>query len=231
MVSSGAGKSKDGRGKTALPLETRGCPVCSALTDDLIEYLSGRQKLLADDDAAQREYAGGGGYCSFHTWQLAAFSSSRGIAAGHRRIMQCIADRLAQLADAATGCTELPLFSEACPVCKFIIKKEIERVDSLASFLEDRQGRLAYAGSQGVCLCHMRMVCAAAGSETVTRFLLNETAKRFSEIALSMENSVRKHEARERHLLSPDERDAVYRGLVRIAGGKQLSVPLIFRGR
>jgi len=213
---------------SSFPFSSRSCPICAALTDALIEHLSRRQKILADDDAAQNEYAASGGYCPFHTWQLAAFSSSKGIAAGHRQFLEFIAERMEEFALHATAHMKLPVLANknGCPLCMFVLGRENELVRSFLWLLDDSGDRLAYAESQGLCLYHLRMACAASASTDVVRFLLQTTAEQLHKITRAMQGYVRKHNALERHLLERDEKDASYRALVKIAGGKQLSVPM-----
>ena len=58
----------------------------------MAEFFAERQGLLSKSEDAQTEYADQGGFCPLHTWQLAAFSSPRGISRGHETLIRRMAE-------------------------------------------------------------------------------------------------------------------------------------------
>lgn len=210
-------------------LQTRGCPVCDHLEDALFAFFSRLQCDLTLEENARKTLADECGLCRFHTWQLAAFSSTRGIAKGFPPLLSRIANELLRMADHGNerevDQTVLGERRADCRVCGLLRQEEKAYIDRLIDFLDREEGRSLYGTSQGLCLRHLGLLVKCVSSETA-EFLLRATARRLQEIEANLKSYGQKLESLNRHDCTPEEKNAGRRALIHIAGAKALSFPL-----
>lgn len=209
-------------------LQTRGCPVCDHLENVIFAYFSRLQYDLFHDEKIRKTFTDECGLCRFHTWQLAAFSSARGIATGFPPLLSRIANELLRMADygneSEVDQTFLGERIADCRVCGLLRQEEKTYMTRLTDFLDRKEGRSMYGASQGVCLRHLGLLVKCVSPETA-EFLLREVARRLQEIGTNLSSYSQKLESRNRHDCTPEEKDADRRALIRIAGAKYLSFP------
>jgi hypothetical protein len=200
-------------------LRSRGCPVCSHLIQKMLDYYAHWMNAFSKDQEVQQEHANEGGFCPFHTWQLARLASPLGISQGYPQLLKRMARELLKLAQALTNLPDrvsaLIKDSESCRVCSHWRDTEAVYIQRLSRFLQGTPGRRAYTDSQGVCLRHLGLLIESASSS-----LLSEAARHFDQIGLDMQNYTIKRNALRRDLITRDERDAYLRALNHIAGDK-----------
>ena len=212
----------------ALNLRTRACPVCDHLREVAFHFFSQFQYDLARDEATQQDFAEVLGFCARHTWQLEAVSSPVGAALGFAKLAGRVSKILAARAESPSAeHTVLNLVRDTmeCRVCRLLREAEQDYLRRLAEFVVQPAGRAAYAGSQGVCLRHLGLwLPVLAGAETA-RFVLEEAARRFEQMAEDMQSFSLKTEALRRGLRNGDERDACWRTIVHLVGTKSNCLP------
>jgi predicted GTPase len=76
-------------------LRTRGCPVCDRVQKAMFDFFAHCQYELYASETSQSQFASEGGFCRFHTWQLAATASPQGISQGYSRLVGRIAEEIA----------------------------------------------------------------------------------------------------------------------------------------
>jgi hypothetical protein len=210
-------------------LQTRGCPVCDHLEDALFAYFSRLQFDLTHDEDTRKTFADECGLCRFHTWQLAAFSSARGLAKGLPPLLSCIANELLRIADRGhEGDVEQTVsgeWSADCRVCALLRKEEEAYATRLIEFLDCAEGRSIYGTSQGVCLRHLGLLVKSVPHETA-RFLMRHAAGRLREMETHLKSYDQKLESGTRHDCLPEEKNADRCALIHIASAKYLSFPL-----
>jgi len=210
-------------------LQTWGCPVCDHLENALFSYFSRLQFTLTHDENTRKAFADECGLCRFHTWQLAAFSSSRGLAKGFPSLLSRIADELLRIADQGhegeVNQTVLGERSVDCRACVLLRQEEKTYMIRLIDVLDREEGRSIYRTSQGLCLRHLGLLVKCVSSETAD-FLLREAARRFKEIETNLKSYGQKLESRNRHDCTPEEKNADRCALTHIVGAKYLSFPL-----
>ncbi len=208
-------------------LRTRGCPVCDHLEEALLSFFSRWQHDLTREEKVREVFAEECGFCPTHLWQLAAFSSPRGLASGFPPLLSRLAEALNQAADGVR--TEGPALRGRpggnCRVCAMLLDLETGYISQLAGFLDSEEGRSAYDSAQGVCLRHLDLLVQSVGSGETAAFLLRKAARRFREIEASMRSYGQKLESLRRQDCTPDEKDADRRALVLTAGARNLSFP------
>jgi hypothetical protein len=220
-------------GRLMEDLQKSGCPVCNHMEEVIFDFLTTWQCALTNDKNVQKEYAAELGFCPAHTWQLATVSSVRGISRGCSKLLEHLAEELTKLIDSSENATkkiaEFIKDPESCRACRLLRDTEETYTRHLAAFLEQEEGRIAYADSHGVCLRHLSSLVSFLTFREVIDGLLFETARHLKDTAENMRRYVLKHEARERHLLNRDERYAYLRALVNLAGARNVCAPHIGR--
>jgi len=211
-------------------LRVRSCPVCNHLDRQMAEFFAERQGLLSKSRDAQTEYTDQGGFCPLHTWQLAAFSSPRGISRGHETLIRRMAELLAQLAnDHAEGEVASLSFktSEDCEVCHFLSETESRYLEAFSAFLEEDGNLEHYKRSHGLCLRHLQRALDWMEDQAKKACMIRLAANRLREISESMVQYDLKLEQLKRELLTRDEKDAYRRGLVMLSGEKTVFSPFM----
>ena len=210
-------------------LKTRSCPACNYLAAVLFHFLSQFQYDLAYDDAAQEDFAETLGFCALHTWQLEAVSSPVGASIGFAKLVERVSKILAARAKSpANGHNAVKLVrgSSECHVCRLLREAERDYLRRLAEFIERPEGCAAYAGSQGVCLRHLGLWLPMLADEEIARFVLEEAARHFEQMAEDMQHFSLKTQALRRNLRNQDEADAYLRAITHLAGTKGNCVPM-----
>ena len=200
----------------------------------MAEFFAERQGLLSKNEDAQTDYADQGGFCPLHTWQLAVFSSARGISRGHKTIIRRMAelmDRAGRMLMPKEIVDSLPVMtSDDCVVCNFLADTEARYVKAFSVFLEEDENLERYKRSHGLCLRHLQRVLARTEDRARKVCLLRLAANRLREISESMVQYDLKLEQLKRELLTRDEKDAYRRGLVMLSGEKTVFSPFM-KGR
>lgn len=211
----------------AADLETRGCPICHRLKLAAFEFLTGWQRALSRDPSARQAFVTDLGFCATHTWQLRVVASDRGLAAGYALLLERLADEVTRLSaeggDLAAGLQRAAFDRRRCRACEHLDRTAADHVRGLALFVAQPAGRRAYARAQGVCLRHLVWLLAEVAGD-VGAFLLAHAARQLAACAEDMRGFAAKHDALRRDLLSRDERDALERALVRLAGERGLTL-------
>lgn len=211
-------------------LDARSCPACRHLEMRMEDYFAGLQGLLSRSGEARGDYAGEGGLCPLHTWQLAQFASPRGIARGHATFMRTLADRLACLIATRAPGEPFPVLRngpDECRVCRFLKAEEAATIGAFHVFLERDEHLERYERSQGLCLRHLSQLLDRPLDEARKARLLFHAAERLREIGESMTQYDRKLEERKRDQLTRDEKDAYRRGIVMLAGERTVVSPFM----
>jgi hypothetical protein len=202
--------------------KTRGCSVCSHITDVLDNFFVELQHQLFHDGPIRNNYADELGFCSFHTWQLATYSSPLGIAYSYSPLLEHVISALIARSERPWKNSKEVLYitknSTTCSVCRFVKEVEKHYIKHLALFLKDAKGRQTYADSYGVCLRHLEQLVNGISSDTIIQFLLRDEAERFKRIDIDLQNYISKRNRLRRDLLTNDERDACRCALVKIVG-------------
>lgn len=210
-------------------LRTRGCPVCDYLENAIFAYFSRLQFDLAQDERVRKRFADEGGLCPFHIWQLAAFSSSRGLAKGLPPLLSRIATQMLQMADLREHAdVEQTVSGECrqnCRVCALCRHEEEIYLTRLIRFLDQEEGLSIYANSHGVCLLHLRLLVKSV-PRTTAGYLLRHAAHHLREAETHLRSYDQKLESGNRYDCSPTEKNADRFALIHIAGAKYLSFPL-----
>jgi len=210
-------------------LQARGCLVCNYLEQVAFDFFRHSQFGLATQERVQQQFAVQHGFCTLHTWQLASLASPQGLSRGLAPLVEHAAAEMGN----QTAAPDAPLDrlagqlvdADRCQVCVLLRKAESDFTGRLATFVDQEAGRSAYARTRGVCLRHLDGLLAAVPTDAPRRFLLSNTARRFSDLAEDMRSYALKHEALLSGLATGDEHDAYRRAIVHLVGNKWLCLP------
>jgi GTP-binding protein EngB required for normal cell division len=204
------------------------CEICARVTDEVWNFLCKYQYEIIISNDEQRRLAERGGLCPFHTWQLEATSSPYGICAGHAPLLDRFATKLRHMAatlqrQKVVEQLENMLPDEhACVICSTRDNAEQEAINATANRLE-RDPKRAINDLSAICFPHFVLLLAAVRDAEVARMMLERQATVLERHADDMKRFAIKHDGLRRHLTSQEEATAAERGLLLIAGRRQVN--------
>jgi hypothetical protein len=203
------------------------CPICGHLEDELFKLFSDLPLILSEDKRARENFAQEHGFCPFHTWQLAAFSSARGVAKSFPSLITAFEKYLTDaVKNTAFKKNAPPLMTKTknnCRVCRLLQIEEKNSLALLAEYLKTPAGKAVYVESEGLCLRHLTSLISVAKSDNMTNMLLIHAVKHLREIKSDLIEYDRKYESMLRHTCTKNEKNAPQRALNFIAGLKNIS--------
>lgn len=204
------------------------CEICTHVADKLWKFLCKYQYEIIISHGEQQRFAEHGGLCPFHAWQLDSVASPYGICAGHAPLL----DRLAA---ALRHCASTPRLGQIhaqlqnllpdehdCAICKVRDSAEHGAIDAAAKRLE-RDPTPALSTLSAICFPHFVMLVSAVRDEDLARTLLQRQATVLERYAEDMKRYAIKHDGLRRHLASREEVTAAERGLLLIAGRREVN--------
>jgi GTP-binding protein EngB required for normal cell division len=208
---------------------TRGCPVCDRLRRVMFDFFAHWQYELSASEASQSQFASEGGFCPWHTWQLADAASPQGMSRGFPRLISRISIEIARVAngsgDAAAAVLSLVQGSQDCYACRELRAAEMGCLKRLAESLQSPAGIANYNSSQGLCLRHLALLLQQDLPQDIKVHLLRHTSRVLDAIVEDMHSYVLKRDALRRGLHNQDEEDAYMRALIRLAGDRSFALP------
>lgn len=217
---------------TQILRKTRTCPVCDALSRSVFDFFVAFQNSLGKDAQMRKEFADMQGFCNVHTWQFQSVAAPQDISAGYAAFVEVVASILRGMAhdlpsQGAEYVARLLVNHEHCPACDMLRKEQSAQCERFLEYASTSDGQTFYRQSLGLCLPHLQMILALHPSEEVMRFLLNEQAEHFNDLAHDMRSYVLKREALRRGLVNSNEENAWRRALVQIVGERTAHIPQI----
>lgn len=174
------------------------------------------------------------GFCPEHTWQLyhlaaAEFAGETGAPILYTDIVQAILNRLRDLETRIPNYPpgrrrqkELPLTpKQPCPVCVDVEAAQERNMHWLVAGCADTTFRTRYAGSDGLCLLHLRQAVEAAAQidPEAARFLVRLSILKQEALAADLKEYIRKRAWENRfEAIGENEQNALRRA-TRFVGG------------
>jgi len=209
----------------AKDLQTRNCPVCSRIWNDVMDFFSSWVYSLANEEKAQKENADSLGVCPFHTWQLISLGSPQGISSGYELLVRRIAAELNKLTVSVENqfqqLSNIIIDRNTCRICSLIRETEDRYIKKLALFLIVEGNQNIYLSSDGLCLNHLNKLLIISDME-MKKVLLNHAASRFRQWADDMQQYCLKHKTLQRHSCNQNEKFAYAAAVSHIAGIKHI---------
>lgn len=114
---------------------------------------------------------------------------------------------------------------EHYPACEALKKEQDSQAARFIEYASRPDGQKFYRQSLGLCLPHLRAVLALQPSEEIAKFLLNEQAEHFNDLADDMRSYTLKRDAISRGSMNSNEVNAWRRTLVQLVGERTAHIP------
>lgn len=216
----------------AFGAQPKPCEICAHVTERLFDFLRHFQYDITVNPEKQRQLAGCGGLCSFHTWLYEQMSSPQGTCIGYAGVLDQWASRLSAFAAPVAGPgpngaarrRQLALDTGPCAACDGRVIAETTAVNTVAGRLRAMPDQ-ALASLSDICLPHLRLLSAALGEHPVAARLLARQGAVLQRMADNLRRYALKHDGLRRYLASDEEEKAAERALVMLAGHRTLNTP------
>lgn len=220
-----------------------GCPVCACLRDVALRHLAAVLAEHVTDPLSRARLAEAWGFCAAHATALRDMPE---VALGTAIIYQALVERACRWLDdtaravarpdrrrgwralvggsRAAGSASRPRRAR-CPVCVELVVAERGHLDALLEGLADPKLGPAYASSDGLCLPHLELALARAGTRPEVARLVELAREKLRALAADLGRFVDKHDHRVRPTFTDREAAAWRQALALVAGRMELFGP------
>ena len=204
------------------------CEICAYVVDKIWSFLCSYQHDMIINHDEQQHFADRGGFCPFHVWQFQSVASPYDICAGHPPLLDRLATALRQSVSTA-NLQQVHAQLEAllpdqhdCVLCDARASAEREVIESTRKRLSWDKARELNALT-AICLPHFVMLVSAIQDADLVRAMLERHAAVLERYSEDMKRYAIKHEGVRRDLASEEETTAAERGLLLMAGRRQVN--------
>lgn len=204
-----------------------GCPVCALVTRDVARFMGATNYDSLGDPVIRQRFEASQGFCNIHAHQWLREAFILGTAQMYRDVLKVVhAETKRQSAGGKRGGllgrgrgSEVTFAKPAanCPACEIRDETEARLLRTLLKGLAGEPFRSAYAGSDGLCLPHLRL--ALADAPAVAFAALRERALATEAVLLAhLEETILKHDYRFQHEPAGEEAGSAARAVAWVAG-------------
>ena len=204
------------------------CEICAHVADKIWSFLCNYQHDIIINSDEQQRFADRGGFCPFHVWQFQSVASPYGICAGYPPLLDRLATRLRESASSA-DLQQIHARLEAllpdqhdCILCGVCDSTEREAIESTTRRLS-RDNAREFNALTAICLPHFVMLVSTIHDADLARGMLERHAAVLERYSEDMKRYAIKHEGVRRDLASEEETTAAERGLLLMAGRRQVN--------
>jgi small GTP-binding protein len=208
--------------------QLQSCEICAQVADTLWNFLCKYQYEVITSRDEQQRFADRGGLCPFHAWQLWSISSPYGISAGHAPLLERLAAALRESASSGrltqihAQLHQLLPDEHDCALCRVRDSAEQDAIDATAKRLE-RDRTPALNALSAICFPHFVGLASAVQDTDLLRTMLKRQATVLERYAEDMKRYTIKHAGVRQYLASVEETTAAERGLMLVAGRRQVN--------
>jgi small GTP-binding protein len=205
------------------------CEICASIADKLWDFLCQYQYQMIVNPDEQRLFADRGGFCPFHTWEYESVASPYGTCNGYPSLLDELA---AELRDAAltigprdvllTKLERLMPTQDDCVLCNVRDSAEHQAIAAIARRIGEKKSE-ALKSLSATCLPHFVMLVAAVGDNETAQELIGHQAAVLERMSEDMRRYALKYDAVRRYLASREEIAVAQRGLLSVAGRRQVN--------
>ena len=206
--------------------QLRSCEICATVDSQAWDFLARYQYEIATDRSSQTDFAQRSGFCCYHTWEYQEVASPFGTSSGYPSLLERTASLLRTAAE--SGSDFQPLIDALmptgarCVVCELRDRAENLALDEAAARLrEDLSTNLEKLSA--LCLPHLAALARAAENSKIASALFRHHALTFERVAEDMRRLTLKQSATRRYLETKEEETAAYRGLMLLAGRRNVT--------
>lgn len=197
----------------------RYCPVCLILEDKTNDLLCRLQFDAVRKEEIKESVISAGGYCHFHFWYLHKLASPVTNAELLDALLERIRVEMPDGHDVLKSITSSLDAEVRCPACFFSGEWEEELLAVFTSKIEEeKEFRIAYQDSRGLCFPHLAKVLQQLVDSEVRAFLVTATCRQLDLLVEELKLQVAKWRNKDR---SPgEEQDSTYRAIQKLVSGR-----------
>jgi GTP-binding protein EngB required for normal cell division len=204
----------------------RACEICSKVADRLWDFMCKYQYELIISREERQRFVVRGGLCPFHAWQMQAAASPYGTCSGYPPLLDQLACELRELSLVQLREIRSEIWSlvsgKHCILCEVRSRAEAEALESTAQRLAEHAQ--AVNSLSAICIPHLAMLVALVQDRDLVRIILKRQATLLERYSEDMTRYALKHDALRRYLASDEETAVAERGLLAVAGRRQVNV-------
>lgn len=211
-----------------------GCPICTLTAAAVHRYMTSTNYDSVGDPVIRQQFERSQGFCNQHAHQWLDEAFILGTAQIYRDVLRVTFDDLRKQSfrsrplgqrvgamlgrgRAADG-TGLPGAAGTCPACDIEEETALRLRRTLLTGLAGPEFREAYAGSDGLCLMHLRPALLEADRREVFDALQQRAIATRETLLAHLEETIRKHDYRFQHEPAGDEAGSPGRAVNHVIG-------------
>jgi hypothetical protein len=218
-------------------LAARGCPVCWVGEAAARRYLRFTLHESVNDPATRTRLAAAWGFCRRHAWHFLQWEEvTMRDGLGTAIIAEALLRTAKELLEAHTGAPSVEgrrkkgaqaalqklvrdlTPAGECPACHVQAQHEAYALTVALALLEGEAWRERLAGSDGLCVAHLRTALTSGAAPDHLRWLVEDHRRRLHQLLGDLEEYIRKHDYRFRDEPYGRERDVTQRATATLAG-------------
>ena len=207
--------------------QLRSCQICATVDTETWNFLTRYQYELSIDRHSQGDFAERSGFCCYHTWVYQSLASPFGTCSGYPPLLERLAEALGAAAahterDPKSAIDALLPTEDKCILCAIRAEAEALALAQLSdSVRKDGAGDLSELSA--LCLPHLAALANVVGDPEIIRALASHHALTYERTAEDMRRFTLKQSAARRQLESKEEETAAQRGLMLLAGRRNVN--------
>ena len=207
--------------------QLRSCQICASVDTETWNLLTRYQYELSIDRASQSDFAERSGFCCCHTWVYQSLASPFGTCSGYPPLLERLAEALRAAAahterDPKSAINALLPTEDKCTLCAIRAEAEALALVQLSNSVR-KDGAEDLSELSALCLPHLAALANVVGDPAIIRALATHHALTYERTAEDMRRFALKHSAARRQLESKEEETAAQRGLMLLAGRRNVN--------
>jgi len=218
-----------------------GCPVCHLSLGAVSHYMNSTNYDALGDPEIRARFEASRGFCNLHAHQWLDEAFVLGTAQMFRDVIRSVerdlreqsfrshglGRRMTSLLGGRNGgnASTSPVLQTArpCPACEVLKETESRLTRTLVKGLAEEPFRTAYAGSDGLCLPHLRTALGSASGRDAFDHLKARALATQEALLAHLDESIRKHDYRFQHEPAAEEKGSPERAVAWVAGGRGIT--------
>lgn len=207
--------------------QLRSCQICAAVETETWNFLTRYQYQLSIDRRSQGDFAERSGFCCYHTSVYQSLASPFGTCSGFPSLLERLAEALRAAGapterDPKSAIDALLPNEDKCILCAIRAQAEALALVQLSDSVR-KDGAEDLSELSALCLPHLAAVANVVGDPTIIRALATHHALTYERTAEDMRRFTLKQSAARRQLESKEEETAAQRGLMLLAGRRNVN--------
>lgn len=218
-----------------------GCAVCHLSLRAVAQYMNSTNYDALGDPVIRAQFEASLGFCNLHAHQWLDEAFVLGTAQMFRDVIRSVerdfkgqtfrggglAGRMTSFLGGRDGgkaaASPVRQPTRSCPACDVLEETESRLVRTLVKGLAEDQFRSAYAGSNGLCLPHLRTALSGTTRQQAFDSLKSRALATQETLLAHLDEAIRKHDYRFQHEPPAEEKGSPERAVAYVAGGRGIA--------